>query len=94
MTPQQIQQVRKELKLTQAQFAALLGVHAITVSRWESTTHPLMPNPYQMGLIEKFAEAAQRKREQDDIATILVTAGVVAALFLLLKLALDDTQRR
>jgi hypothetical protein len=47
-----------------------------------------------MGLIEKFAEAARHKESKDDIATILVTAGVVAALFLLLKLALDETVRR
>ncbi len=92
MTGPDIRKVREALKLTQAQFASLLGVHAITVSRWESAL--LSPTPYQMGLMEKFAEAARHKESKDDIATILVTAGVVAALFLLLKLALDETVRR
>ncbi len=92
MTGAEVRQIRESLNLTQAQFASLLGVHAITVSRWETNT--LTPNPYQMGFSEKVREAAGKKQSQDDIATILVTAGVVTALFLLLKLALDEPHRR
>jgi DNA-binding transcriptional regulator YiaG len=32
----EVRQIRKRLGLTQVQFAALVGVHAITVSRWEN----------------------------------------------------------
>jgi transcriptional regulator with XRE-family HTH domain len=80
MTGAEVRQIRESLNLTQAQFASLLGVHAITVSRWETNT--LTPNPYQMGSLRNSAKQLERKRSQDDIATILVTAGVVTALFL------------
>lgn len=89
MTGSEIRQIREDLELTQAQFASLLGVHAITVSRWESKSQPLAPTPFQTGLIERFAVAVPRRRRQDDIATLLVTAGAIAGLAFLLNLAID-----
>jgi len=35
MSPKQIKQARSQLKLTQPALAAELGVHPISVSRWE-----------------------------------------------------------
>lgn len=34
-TPDEIKALRKRLKLTQKQFAAEVGVHVVTVIRWE-----------------------------------------------------------
>ena len=36
MTPAEFRQVRKDLKLTQAQLAEKLGVHPITISHYET----------------------------------------------------------
>lgn len=35
MTPDAVRTLRKRLGLTQSSFAALLGVHKITVAKWE-----------------------------------------------------------
>ncbi len=35
MTGEEVRQIRKRLGLTQAEFARLVGVHLVTVSRWE-----------------------------------------------------------
>ena len=52
MLPQQIKKIRKSLKLTQAEFAQLFGVHAMTISKWERGC--LEPSPYQFALIREF----------------------------------------
>jgi HTH-type transcriptional regulator/antitoxin MqsA len=36
MTPDQIRQARKRLGLTQSKFAEVLGVHPVTVRKWEA----------------------------------------------------------
>ena len=38
MTAAEVRRVRMRLRLTQAQLAAKLGVHEMTVSRWERGT--------------------------------------------------------
>lgn len=35
MTGSEVRRIRKRLGLTQARFAKLVGVHFVTVSRWE-----------------------------------------------------------
>lgn len=94
MTGSEIEKIRKQLGLTQAQFASLLGAHAVTVSRWESDL--LHPTPYQLGLLHRFRRAmlqAQKKshRVADDVAVALVTAGAIAGLYLLLRWAFDES---
>ena len=41
MTKEEVRRIRKRLKLTQAKFAKELGVHRITVVRWEAGAHPV-----------------------------------------------------
>jgi DNA-binding transcriptional regulator YiaG len=38
MTPNAVRRLRARLGLTQTRFAALLGVHKITVAKWEGGT--------------------------------------------------------
>lgn len=96
MTGAEIERVRKELGLTQAQFGSLLGAHAVTVSRWESDL--LHPTPYQLGLLQRFHRATIRTRGKgrrmgDEIAVALVTAGAIAAVYLLLRRAFEDSNQ-
>ena len=36
MTPNAVRRLRQKLGLTQSKFAALLGIHKITVAKWEA----------------------------------------------------------
>ncbi len=36
MTPDQLRRIRRRLGLTQSKFAALVGVHLVTVKKWET----------------------------------------------------------
>jgi putative transcriptional regulator len=73
----------KRLGLNQTEFGNLFGVHPMTVSKWERGT--LFPNHYQFALMQEFAQAARNKEVCDTIGTVLVGAGIAAALLLLLK---------
>jgi len=82
LTPAQIVDVRKGLGLTQTQFGQLLGVHEMTVSRWERNEFP--PTPYQETLIEEFKKVAKDKEVKDKLGRFLIGAGFVAALLFIL----------
>ena len=90
MNGTEIRHVRDSLRLTQSQFAALLGVHAVTISRWEIGSQS--PTSYQEGLIQQFGIASKRRSTAEEIATVLVTAGAIAGLFFLLRGALEKEE--
>jgi transcriptional regulator with XRE-family HTH domain len=81
----QIQSLRQTLGLSQVQFAQLFGVHFMTVSKWERDV--LAPSPYQLALLQQFAQTAAAKQEQaaKEVKNLLIGAGVVAALIFLLS---------
>ncbi len=83
MSPSQIGQLRKRLKLSQRQFAQLFGVHPMTVSKWERDEFP--PNSYQQALLAEFSKSAKAKEVNETLGAVLVGAGIAAALYLLLK---------
>lgn len=78
-----ISNLRNRLGLSQAQFGNLFGVHPMTVSKWEREL--LKPTPYQIALMIEFEKSARSKEVRDTIASVLIGAGIAAALFLLLK---------
>jgi len=41
MTPDEVRRARKALGLSQLKFAALLGVHPVTVKKWETRAQGL-----------------------------------------------------
>ena len=53
-----IASIRKRLGLTQGQLADLMGVHAMTVSKWERGV--LAPNPHQKRMLASFHAAGER----------------------------------
>jgi putative transcriptional regulator len=84
MTGLEIRSIRQLLGLNQAQFAQLMGVHAITVSKWESGT--TSPTDYQVAFLNQYREAAAKNRQvREELKGLLITAGVIAAVFFLLK---------
>jgi|1185.fasta_scaffold161790_3 putative transcriptional regulator len=89
MTTAELQRLREKLGLSQVQLAQLLGVHPLTVSKWERGV--LAPTPHQNALLESFAKAgAAKKTIGDEVGELLLTAGVVVALCALLNAALGN----
>lgn len=83
---EEIREVRERLGLSQTQFGQLLGVHWVTVSRWEREDG-LTPSSYHTEMILKFKEATKQEGIGKKVAKILVAAGAIAALLLILKAA-------
>lgn len=88
MTADEIRAIRNDLGLSQAKFAELLGVHPVTVSKWERGV--LSPNSHKVALIQKFSEASEKNDEiGNKVESLLVTAGVALALYALLEAAFN-----
>lgn len=83
MTGAEIKQLRQDLGMTQAEFGRLVNAHFVTVSKWESSA--ARPDPYQQGLLDRFAQIQERKKIGDMAKGALITAGVIAALLLILN---------
>lgn len=94
MLPEEIREIREGLDLTQTQLANLLGVHPLTVSKWERGV--LKPSPHQQAMLQSFRKATKNKPDIGAIiAGVLVGAGVALAIYLLLKAAFggDDEDK-
>ncbi len=62
VTPERIRKWRRKMGLSQAQFAALLGVNAISVNHWE--TGKTIPRPAQKQKIAALRDAGSRQIAQ------------------------------
>lgn len=78
-----VKSLRELLRLTQAEFAQLLGAHPMTVSKWERGQAD--PTPYQTAMMENFRTGAADQEVARTVRNILVGAGVVLAIAILLK---------
>lgn len=88
MLPKKIVQTRDALGLTQAQLAQLVGVHVLTISKWEREV--LTPTSHQVALLDAFARAALKNDQAGpEAVNLLATKGVAAALHHLLNSAMD-----
>jgi transcriptional regulator with XRE-family HTH domain len=83
MNAAEIKELRGRLGLNQVEFAQLVGVHPITVSKWER--NEAAPTPYQAALFEQFCVGARDREVCSTFKNVLMAAGVIFALALLLK---------
>ena len=84
MTPNEIRSLRTSLKLGQAEFAQMLGVHPMTVSRWEQEA--LSPTVYHEVWMKEFNAAVAKDETVGNILKgVLIGAGIAAAIYLLLS---------
>lgn len=58
-----VQTIRRGLGLNQRELALLLGVHEMTVSKWERGE--LVPNEYQRTLLVAFKQGHEKHRNRD-----------------------------
>ncbi|WP_124982004.1 helix-turn-helix domain-containing protein [Ralstonia solanacearum] len=86
MTAQEIVTLRKDLNLSQVEFAQLFGGHFMTVSKWERGL--TQPTAYQEALMRQFQARAEATKTEaaEEVKKLLVGAGVVAALAWLLTM--------
>jgi DNA-binding transcriptional regulator YiaG len=73
---EQVKAARLNLGLEQVEFAGLLGVHPITVSRWERGH--AMPSPWQRAIVN----ALRTSPRGADILDCVCSRGTAAALAL------------
>ena len=83
MKESEIIKLRNALGLSQPEFAQLFGVHPMTVSKWERGV--LKPTSYQGVMMNDFEKASREKIVKDTLKNVLIGAGVVAAVYFLLK---------
>lgn len=75
--------------MTQEQLARLLGVHTLTVSKWERGQ--TAPSAHQVALLQAALKATKRTPDIGQIVqSALIGAGLGVALFLLLKAAFEE----
>lgn len=86
LTPDEIKVLRQQLGMSQGTLASLLGVHGVTVSKWECGRSA--PNKAHDERICVFAQAEQRVPGIGKSAAFTLTArGVARALYELLGAA-------
>ena len=83
MNAQEIKSLRELLNLNQVQLAQLLGVHPITVSKWERGESA--PNGYQAVMLSHFRNGARDNEVRTSTESLLIGMGVGVALAFLLK---------
>jgi len=86
----EIATVRRGLGLTQAQLAGLLGVHWMTVSRWERGT--LVPTAWQQAMLATLAQAQAHDEGAGQQALLLAQQqSIMAALAFLFQVAFEES---
>jgi DNA-binding transcriptional regulator YiaG len=62
MTATELRKIRKRLRITQARFAALVGVHVVTVKRWETKARRIPPTTARLIQLLAAEQIAKRRR--------------------------------
>ena len=84
-----VKDIRWKLCMTQAELAFLMGVHPITVSKWERFV--AKPSHYQMAMLTAFYEGAKKDTFLGRKAKeMMALEGVPRAIYILLKGAFED----
>ncbi len=84
--PSDITKLRRDLKLTQLEFAQLFGVHHMTASKWERGE--LKPTGYQLALMTDFRQGLKNDPNVANLlSAMLVGSSITNAVFMLLHRA-------
>lgn len=87
-----VREIRRALRLSQVELGMILGVHFVTVSKWERDK--LSPSSYQTALLYAMREAAKNDPDIGHRASVEIrAAGEIRALYLLLDAAFYGEKR-
>lgn len=95
ISPIEIRNIRKRMNLTQSQFAQLIGVHSMTVSRWERPDAKAKPNNYQIQQLRMLDQGADTMNEDGwtQFQQLFAMGLFVGALALVVAAAVRANQR-
>lgn len=81
MTAERIREIRLQFALSQSQFAEILGVHPLTVSRWETGRYDIEAVTLQLFLAwdKMLDKESLSQRKRDTVKEILKKHGGLAA---------------
>ena len=86
LTPTKLQAIRTSLGISQPTMAALLGVHEITISKWEHGK--LKPSAWQEEVLRAFEKAAEEDPEiKQEVTAAVAEFGITYTLCQLLMTA-------
>ena len=84
--------MRKRLGLRQTELAQILGVHFVTVSRWETGRYAVPP--YHQAMLAAFDRGSYHEGIGDRVVSqVLVGSGPIAALYFILQAAFEPERR-
>ncbi len=88
LKPAEIAHIRHQLGATQSVMAALLGVHAVTICKWEKGRN--RPTPWQEMMLRAFWDAAKADPDlKYEVCDALAKQGVVRTLTQVLAAAFE-----
>jgi len=70
-----IKKIRKLLNLSQAELGLLMGVHSMTVSKWERGI--LKPRPIQAACLDAYSKILWTKKRKQQLKVNLISKGVI-----------------
>ncbi|MCH9637752.1 MAG: helix-turn-helix domain-containing protein [Gammaproteobacteria bacterium] len=79
-TDDDVRSTRVTLGLTQTELATILGLHYVTVCRWERGH--MTPKPWVLAIFHRFRVAATKADIGGRMARVLALRGPLAALYL------------
>lgn len=80
MSATDVRKLRERLRMTQAQFGRVLGVHPLTVSRWErQEVHPDGATAQLLRVLETRSRGRQPSEEERDMLLTALAAGATIA---------------
>ncbi len=86
-TSSRVKAVRKALALSQPELAILIGVHPLTVSKWERGL--LAPSKYQQALLRRLRSGCRKAKSVVPVAEWIESTGPIQTLAYLLSHAYE-----
>ena len=83
-----IKKLRGKLQLTQTEFSTLLGVHPLTISKWERGAGEPIKNYFR--LLYHIEHATKNKRLCEEINKALIFENPLKALYIILHNSYKD----
>lgn len=87
MKATELKEIRDRLGMTQSELANVLGVHSMSISKWELGKNPIPV--YHASILDVFSMAVKRNPEiGEEVKVFIYSDGQVYALYKIMECAL------